>query len=160
MNKINMKIRLIETQVGTAMLIAIVVMVFLSAILRLVNIPLVWCVDLAQLLFIWISMIGADLALKNKAHMGVDLLVRRFPISIQRLLKIFTFTLCIIFLLFIAYWGATLVKMNWKRKYQMLAISYSWATMAIPVMSTSMILVIFEQFYESIGLWKSDKEAV
>lgn len=160
MYKINSFIKRGETQVGTAMLILIVVLVFLSAILRIVNFPIVWCVDLSQLLFIWISMIGADLALKNKAHMGVDLLVKIFPVKLQRALKVLSFALCLLFLVFIAFWGARLVKMNWKRKYQMLVISYSWATMAIPVLSISMILVIFEQFIDSLKLWKSDKGAV
>jgi len=160
MHKINAKIQNLETQIGTLMLVTIVILVFLSALLRLVDFPLVWCVDLSQLLFIWISMIGADLALKNKAHMGVDLLVKQFPKNFQRFLIIFTYILCILFLLFIGIWGAKLAKLNWRRKYQMLYLSYSWATIAIPVMSTSMILVIIEQFIDSMKLWKTDKEAI
>lgn len=160
MNKFNSSIKNIETKIGTVMLIVIVVLVFASAILRLINLPIVWCVDLSQLLFIWISMIGADLALKYKSHMGVDLLVKKFPIKLQRILKVFSYVICLIFLAFITIWGLYLAKINWKRKYQMLAISYSWATLAVPVMSTSMILVIFEQFIESLRFWKTNKEAV
>jgi TRAP-type C4-dicarboxylate transport system permease small subunit len=36
--------------------------------------PPSWSVDMAQLLFIWVCFIGADLAMQKDRHIGVDLL--------------------------------------------------------------------------------------
>ena len=41
--------------------------------------PLIWSVDLAQLLFIWLCFIGATRAMRERGHLGVDFLVRPFP---------------------------------------------------------------------------------
>jgi TRAP-type transport system small permease protein len=145
MKKINEIIKRLEYSIGTVMLIAIVTLVFISAVLRVFNHPLVWSVDASQLLFIWISMIGADLAFKNKAHMGVDLLVMFFPSGLKKSLKVFSYILCFAFAVFIAYWGITLCFQNYLRKYQTLRISYSFATAAVPTLAICMLLTIIEQ---------------
>lgn len=146
MKKLNALIKKAEYAIGTVMLITIVVLVFLSAVLRVFKHPLVWSVDASQLLFIWISMIGADIALKNKAHMGVTLLSERFPKPVQKMLVVFSYILCAAFIIFIFFWGAHLCKMNYLRKYQTLRISYSYATAAVPALSICMLLSILEQF--------------
>lgn len=78
MRKFNEKVGTIETWIGVVMLATIIVLVFASAVMRTIKYPIVWSVDLAQLLFVWISMLGADVALKRKAHVGVDLLAKNF----------------------------------------------------------------------------------
>lgn len=155
MKKINEIIKKIEFAIGTVMLITIVVLVFLSAFLRLLNHPLVWSVDAAQLLFVWISMFGADLALKKRAHMGVDLLVRKFPITLQKSISLVTYLLCAAFVIFMAYWGFRLCIMNYLRKYQTLKISYSFATAAVPSIAIFMMLTLFEQILNLVRNWKN-----
>lgn len=155
MKKINEAIAKIEFTVGTIMLISIVVLVFLSAFLRLVGHPLVWSVDASQLMFVWISMFGADLALKKRSHMGVDLLVRKFPISIQKSISLATYILCSAFVIFMAYWGIRLCILNYLRQYQTLKISYSFATAAVPSVAIFMMLTIFEQIVNLARNWKN-----
>lgn len=148
MKRINETIRRIEYSVGTVMLIGIIVLVFASAFLRLVRFPIVWSVDASQLLFVWISMIGADIALKKGAHMGVDLLVRFFPEKIRKGLALFSILLCIAFALFIVYWGTHLCVTNHYRLYQTLGISYSFATAAVPFVSILMLMTLAEQLID------------
>jgi TRAP-type transport system small permease protein len=155
MKKINEIIKRLEYSIGTVMLIAIVMLVFISAILRVFNHPLVWSVDASQLLFIWISMIGADLAFKNKAHMGVDLLVMFFPAGLQKSLKVLSYILCFAFAIFITYWGITLCFQNYLRKYQTLRISYSFATAAVPTLAICVLLTIIEQMGDLFRTWNN-----
>lgn len=155
MAKINQLIAKIEYAVGSVMLISIVLLVFTSAVTRVFHRPLVWSVDASQLLFVWISMIGADLALKNKAHMGVDLLVRKFPQSLQKGLALFSYLLCCGFTCFVAYWGITLCIQNVLRKYATLKISYSFATVAVPILCFFMLLTLIEQIMNLLRNWKS-----
>lgn len=155
MNTINNAIGKVEYVVGTVLLISIIVLVFVSAFLRLVGLPLVWSVDLSQLMFVWISMIGADLALKKGSHMGVDLLVRQFPLTLQKILSLFTYIICIAFVVFMAYWGIRLCVMNYLRTYQTLNLSYSFATAAVPCLSITMTLTIAEQLISLLGNWNN-----
>jgi TRAP-type C4-dicarboxylate transport system permease small subunit len=108
----------------------------------------VWSVDLSQLFFVWISMIGADLALKKRSHMGVDLLVKRFPAGLQKPVALFSYIICAGFLGFVTYWGIILCVQNYLRKYATLKISYSFATVAVPLISILMLLTVIQQIAE------------
>ena len=66
----------IEFVAGAALLLAIVVLVFIAALMRFLGDPLIWSVDLAQLLFIWLCFVGAARTMRLKGHIGVDLAVR------------------------------------------------------------------------------------
>src|SRR6202043_140295 len=41
--------------------------------------PLIWSEEVARYLFVWVSMIGAALALREGGHFGLDLLIRPMP---------------------------------------------------------------------------------
>lgn len=153
MNKFNAFVGRMETLVGVLMMIVIVVMVFIGAVSRRFGQPIVWSVDLAQLLFIWISMLGADIALKNKAHVGVDMLVRKFPDKLNRAITLCTYLLSIAFLAFMAYWGVRLCIGNYLRTYQTMGVSYSFGTAAIPVGAACMILTFLEQLFDLLRGW-------
>ena len=84
MKRIGMFITLIERRLSEILLLFMVVFVFIAASLRWFGYPLVWSVDLAQLLFIWISFIGADIALQNNKHIGVDILTRNLPEKVYK----------------------------------------------------------------------------
>lgn len=155
MGKINKFILKTEYIVGSTMLVLVVVLVFASAILRVFGMPIVWSVDMSQLLFTWISMIGADIALKNGSHMGVDLIVKKLPINIRKIIELFIYILCVLFCLFVTYWGYVLCMENYLRTYATLQISYSYATAAVPVVSFFMILSLIEKSFLLIKNWNN-----
>jgi TRAP-type C4-dicarboxylate transport system permease small subunit len=41
--------------------------------------PLIWSEEAARYLFVWVSMIGAALAIREGSHFGLDFLIRRIP---------------------------------------------------------------------------------
>ncbi|ABR47494.1 Tripartite ATP-independent periplasmic transporter, DctQ component [Alkaliphilus metalliredigens QYMF] len=153
MKKFNEKVGRIETMIAVAMLVAIVVLVFVSAITRFFGSPIIWSIDLAQLLFIWISMLGADAALKKKSHIGVDLIVKKLPTKFQNTVTLVTSLLILAFLFFMLYQGSVLCIQNYLRKYATLNISYSFGTAAVPIGSVFMILTMLEQIIDLIKNW-------
>jgi TRAP-type C4-dicarboxylate transport system permease small subunit len=136
--------------VGIAMMITVVLVVFASAIARSFRHPISGSMDLAQLLFVWICMFGADIALKKSIHMGVDLVVRQFPATLRKIVAIVSYALCIGFAGFSIYWGFVLVMQNYMRLYTTLKISYSFANAAIPIMSCVMLLTLIEQLVDTV----------
>lgn len=151
MKKLNNAIQTFEYTMGSVMILTIVVLVFASAVARYFRRPIVWSVDLSQLFFVWISMFGADIALKKRAHMGVDLLIKKFSPSKQKLVALFSYLLCGAFLLFVTYWGWKLCVQNYLRKYATLKISYSYATAAVPVVSILMFLTVVQQVADLVA---------
>ncbi len=49
-------------------LAALIMLVFIAAVLRWFGIGVAWSMDMAQLLFAWVCFIGADLALRQNKH--------------------------------------------------------------------------------------------
>ncbi|MGD9155343.1 MAG: TRAP transporter small permease [Bacillota bacterium] len=158
MKEFNEKVGGIETWISVGMLAAIIVLVFASAVMRTFRYPIIWSVDLAQLLFVWICMLGADAALKKRAHVGVDLLAKQFPVRIQNIITLTTYIISVLFLVFITYHGLSLCVKNYLRQYATLQISYSFGTVAVPIGSILMILTFAEQIINLFGNW--DKPSI
>ena len=123
----------IEAVIGKLLLAIIVVLVFAAGILRWFGHPLVWSVDLAQLLFIWVSFIGANQALRARVHIGMDLLVRGLPIGARLWVEVALALLTLAFLLTLVVMGYQLTLLNIQRQYGDSGISYGFVTGAVPV---------------------------
>lgn len=76
--------RLVEGLMGLALAI-MVVLVFGNVILRYVfNTGLPWGEEIARLMFVWMIFLGAILALRRNAHIGVEMLQSKLPPSARR----------------------------------------------------------------------------
>ena len=58
--------------------------VFLQVVFRYVFFnPLAWAEESARFLFIWVSLLGASLGVKDHSHFAISMLVDRLPTSAQ-----------------------------------------------------------------------------
>lgn len=121
---------------------AMIILVFTSAIARGIGSPLAWSIDIAQLLLCWTTLIGADVSFRHGKFMGLDLVTRKFPIKFQRILEIVMDILILCALVIFIIYGTDLSIDSWKRTFQTLTISYSFITMALPVMSAVMCISV------------------
>ena len=121
-----------EVLLANVLLVVIVGLVFAAGMLRWFGHPLVWSVDLAQLLFVWVSFLGADLALRKRAHIGIDYLVRRLPARAHVILDIVLSLVAMAFLLAMVGLGYQLTMLNLERLYGDSGISYGFVTIAVP----------------------------
>lgn len=117
-------------------------LVFLSAVARTAGHPLAWSIDVSQLLLCWTTLIGADIAFRYKKILGLDLFTSNLPVKVQRTIVIFLDVLILIVLCIFIKYGAALSVSSWKRSFQTLKLSYSYVTMALPVMSGLMIISV------------------
>ncbi len=121
-----------ELAIGAVLLVTIVVLVFAAAIMRFFGYPLIWSVDLAQLLFIWLCFIGANRALRLKAHLGIDLIVARLGHKQRLWLELLVSSIVIVFLGLLAVEGLRLALQNIERQFGDSGLSYAWVTIAVP----------------------------
>lgn len=122
----------IEFAVAAILLGAIVVLVFVAAIMRFFGYPLIWSVDMAQLLFIWLCFLGATRAMRQKGHIGIDLVVRHLGHRNQLALEMLLSVVIIIFLAILTYEGIKLTLLNSQRLFGDSGLSYAWVTSAVP----------------------------
>ena len=133
MSSLNAWLIRIEETAARALLAAIVVLVFLAALTRWFDYPIIWSIDIAQLFFGWICFLGADQALRQNRHIGMDVLIRLFPARFQRTVGFFLDILSIAFLVIVTYYGFKLSIINWERRFNTIEVSYSLATLSVPV---------------------------
>ncbi len=122
-----------EFAISSALLAVIVLLVFVAAVMRSFGHPLIWSVDLAQLLFIWLCFFGACRAMREKGHIGIDLVVRHLPPRMRFGLEVALTLVVLIFLLALAWQGYKLTMLNLARRFGDSGLSYAWVTSAVPV---------------------------
>lgn len=134
-----------EGLLAGALLAVIVFLVFIAGVMRWFGLPLVWSVDLAQLLFVWVSFLGADMALRKRAHIGIDYLVRRLPMRARVVVDLALAAVCVAFLGIMAVMGYRLTMLNIERLFGDSGIPYALVTIAVPVGCILLGLTLLQQ---------------
>jgi TRAP-type transport system small permease protein len=76
--------RVVQLLMALALAI-MVVLVFGNVVLRYVfHSGIAWAEEISRLMFVWLIFLGAILALRQHAHLGVELLQARLPASMRR----------------------------------------------------------------------------
>lgn len=78
------------------------------------NFSLYWADELAQILLVWLTFMGAALALKDKAHYVLNFLTERLKGRAQRMFWIFQQVLILISIFILFYFSAIVV---WKIRF-------------------------------------------
>lgn len=138
-----------EFAVGAGLLSVIVVLVFVASLARFAGHPIIWSVDLAQLLFIWLCFIGAVRAMRERAHLGVDLIVRRFSHRNRLIIETVLAAVFIVFLGVLAKVGYDLTILNKERQFGDSGLSYAYVTISVPVGCVLLGLAIVDNTVQS-----------
>lgn len=146
----------IEETVSELLMAFIILLVFLAAALRWFGYPIVWSVDIAQLLFGWVVFLGADMALRNNNHIGIDMLIVRLPRKLQNAILLASYALTGAFLAVIAAFGFYLSVINYERTFNTFELSYSYATVSVPVGCVLMLITVWTKV---TALLKNNKAA-
>ena len=123
----------IELTICVLLLAAVTGLVFIAAIMRFFGHPLIWSVDMAQLLFIWLCMLGACRAMREKSHLGMEVLVKYLPYMQRLWVEMFCSVLTLGFLGALVVLGFQLAWLNRERTFGDSSLSYAWVTVAVPV---------------------------
>ena len=122
-----------ELALCVALLAAITGLVFVAALMRFFGHPLTWSVDMAQLLFMWLCMLGANRAMREKSHLGMEVLVKYLGYKPRLWLELICGAIIIVFLGFLVVEGVRLTLLNKERIFGDSTLSYAWVTSAVPV---------------------------
>ena len=137
----------------TLMFLVLLLQIFFRQIL---NQPLVWSEQLSMTMFVYIALLGVSSCIKHSDHVGIDMLVGKFPPVINLLFEILkdvVILICIIFMMKIGY-SLTMRKMP--IELVALGISSAWVYAALPSLALLMLYRFFEvvfkkEIYRNIG---------
>ena len=140
----------IESFVGRILLAAMVGLVFIAGVMRWFGHPLVWSMDVAQLLFVWAAFFGADMAMRKKGLIAVDLFVRWVPLRNRVYVDLVTGLVIVAFLLTLAKLGYNLVMLNLEREFGDSGISYALVTSAVPIGCLLLSVTLIGQIWQAV----------
>jgi TRAP-type C4-dicarboxylate transport system permease small subunit len=115
--------------------------------------PSTWTDELATFLLIWVSLLGAAVALKRGAHLGMDYFVERMSPHRRRYVAVFVyictglFSLCVM-----TVGGATLVvrKLQLQETSPALGLDLGYVYLALPISGFFLTLYSIELLADSV----------
>ena len=130
----------LEELIALFLLAGITVLVFVSALMRYIKMPLNWAQDVALVAFAWMIFTGSDVAIRGAGLIGIDIIVKHFPAAVRKALDIVFKIIIIGFLCVLVVNGYTMTVTSWARQITTLHISYGWVYLSVPVGAFLMII--------------------
>lgn len=119
----------------------------------------IWGEEIVRYSFIYLVWIGAAVAVKDRAHIRIDVLFHYVPPRIKALLMIFGDFVMFIIALLALYWSIETVHVSWKfgSVSHGLRMSLVWFLMAIPIGFSLMIIRLIQSFLRDLSDLKAGR---
>lgn len=138
-------LRWVERAAAAGLLIVLVAIVFAGAVGRYTGNPVIWSDEVAQALFVWVSMLAADLTLQRSGHFSIDVFANLLPPRARFVLDLVVLVLLGALLVLLILNGFRFADMTAGRPMPMLGLPSSVATAALPVGFSLMLITLIEQ---------------
>ena len=128
--------------------------VFLQVLARnVLEQPLIWTLDVAQLLFSWCIFLGAAVAFRRGGHYALDLWPRRWG-GFRLAVAVLAWLASAVVILVLLRYGIVLTEMANRRQSASMGISELWFFLPIPLGAGAMALFLVEQALGAIKGWR------
>lgn len=118
----------------------------------LMPVPFPWMEELARYLMIWVAMLGACLAIRRKAHIGVTIITSRLTPFLQDRINLAIYIAMLVLALVLFNFGWRIANMVSSQTTATLPFTMFWAYLAIPagalLMSVQLIFLLIEDLYK------------
>jgi len=118
--------------------------------------PIPWAEELARFLFAWVTFLGASVAAKQKAHTGVELFISFLPKTLQRIVALATYLICMVFVMLVGGYGFLLAANTTTQHSPALHLPMSIPYAAVPLGSLLMLVYFIYLFIEELENMQRD----
>ena len=116
------------------MMAVMVAMVFANVVSRYVwNYSYIWAEELSQYIMVWITFLGAGLALREGRHVAVELLQDRLPTKVKRWTRRLVVLFIIVFLLVLVVVGLQFSLFAMEQETPVMTIPLGYPYLAVPL---------------------------
>ena len=91
----------IEFVCAAILLTAVVLLIGVASVARAMGSPIIWSIEVAQLLFLWLCIFSIDLALQHERHFGISLVLDNVPLAARKIMEIVNLAVMIGLLLYL-----------------------------------------------------------
>ena len=133
-------------------LVIMTLLVFIQIIYRYILLkPIPWSEELARYLFEWLAFIGSSIAVKEKAHVGVEMFVHALPKPLQRITNIIAYIGCMVFVGLMTHYGFLVVGKTTKQLSAAIRMPMALPYLSVPLGSALMFLNFFYLMLNELG---------
>lgn len=134
-------VMLLENTAVGALLVLVCSVTATQVVFRFVlKAPLAWSDELATFSFVWFALLGAALAVRENAHIGVDALVRVLATRYRGLIAVGSLLLIQFFLGCLVKLGMDLLQRIGDQRSAGLQVKIFWLYLSLPVSAALMLL--------------------
>ena len=117
-----------------AMMAAMVALVFVNVVSRYIfNYSIIWAEELSQYLMVWITFLGAGLAMREGRHVAVEMLQDALPRPLARAARLFVIAAILAFLATLVVLGAMFANFAWEQETPVMNIPTGIPYLAVPI---------------------------
>lgn len=150
MKNLNKFFKAIDILLGIMMAI-MVVFVFLNVVLRFIfNTGLASSEEISRYTFVFMTFIGAIVAMKESEHLSVDMLVKRFPKHGQRISSVIVNLIIIVMMAILTVGSVRMVIQSSDAQTAVLGIPFSFLYSICILTGVSIIILAIEKLYIAI----------
>ena len=113
--------------------------------------PSSWAEEVATYLFVWMTFVGASLALKKHEHFAIEILVDKLPERAAACMRLVSALLVVIFSMIVVWYGAKLTVHGWHAVTPATEIPRSIPYAAVPFGGLLMLVRSMEYFIRQIA---------
>ena len=157
MNKFSLKALLpwIEEIIASGFFLVTTCLVIVNVFTRyILKTGIYWSEEVATGCFVWSVFIGAAACYKRRAHVGVDVVVKMFPVVIQNVIKIIVDIILAVLTGYMAYISAIYISLSYTKPTPVLGISSvtisSSLTISFVLMFIYSIIFIFRDLSQIV----------
>lgn len=116
--------------IGGIMVVVVLVGTFWRYVL---NDPFLWTEELARYLMIWMALIAASISLKEREHVGIKLVINKFPPVPKKIIRLITQLFILLFLYYLTKEGFAAARRATTQSSPALGISMFWPLLSVPI---------------------------
>lgn len=112
---------------------------------------LIWAEELSRIFFMWLIFLGAIVAFRENAHLGVDTLVQKLSLKGRKILYIINSILILATLALLAVGSWDLSVLNLNQSTPTLLIPYAYVYISGVVMSVGISIIVIAKLYRLLA---------
>lgn len=138
------------TEITIGILLAIMsIVIFLQVIYRYVlHASLPWSEELGRYILIYLTFLGASVAVKKNAHIGIEVIVKLFPRPISKALEWVANILSLAFFVILIVYGSKVVKITMMQLSPAMHVKMGYIYMAVVIGAVLMMIHLIARSFQ------------
>jgi TRAP-type C4-dicarboxylate transport system permease small subunit len=133
------------------LMLAMVTITFTQVIARYAfSNSLSWSEEAGRYIFVWMTFFGAAMAVRNRQHVNLDMLVNNLPIRLQKACLLLSYISMMIFTAVLIYGGFKFVARGSRQISSALEIPMNYVYIVLPVGGLLIFAYLIKNLYEDV----------